>query len=330
MPLTQSCRWDDRQSPGFPALFTLALIVLGSSAFAASATLPSPWQHQDIGAVGLAGDATCAGGVFTIKASGDDIWNAADAFHFVYQPLAGDGAIVARVTSVQNTDPWAKAGVMIRETLNANSMFALMILAGNGLSFQDRPTTGGACSYTGPVPTPAPAWVKLVRSGNTFSAFSSLNGTSWTSVGSATINMTGSVYIGVAVTAHNNTALNTSTLDNVTATVGTTPPPANQAPTVSLTSPANNATFTASTSITITASAADSDGTISKVEFFNGATLLGTSTTSPYNFAWSSVAAGSYSLTAKATDNSGASTTSGRAQSCANGGRASAPSRSAT
>jgi glucose/arabinose dehydrogenase len=84
----------------------------------------------------------------------------------------------------------------------------------------------------------------------------------------------------------------------------------NVAPTVSITSPANNANFTAPANITINASAADSDGSITQVQFYNGATLLGTDTTSPYSYAWNNVAAGNYSLTAKATDNGGLSTTS--------------------
>lgn len=81
-------------------------------------------------------------------------------------------------------------------------------------------------------------------------------------------------------------------------------------PTVSIASPANNATFTAPANITITANAADSDGTISKVEFYQGTTLLGSDATAPYSFAWNGLAAGTYSLTCKATDNSGAITTS--------------------
>ena len=81
-------------------------------------------------------------------------------------------------------------------------------------------------------------------------------------------------------------------------------------PTVSITSPANGATFTAPASIPITASASESGGSISKVEFFNGATLLGTATSSPYTFTWSSVPAGTYSLTAEAFDASGATATS--------------------
>jgi photosystem II stability/assembly factor-like uncharacterized protein/uncharacterized protein GlcG (DUF336 family) len=84
----------------------------------------------------------------------------------------------------------------------------------------------------------------------------------------------------------------------------------NAPPSVSLTSPTNNATFAAPATVSITATAADNDGTVTKVEFFNGATLLGTSTTTPYGFTWSNVASGSYTLTAKATDNSGNVTTS--------------------
>jgi chitinase len=85
----------------------------------------------------------------------------------------------------------------------------------------------------------------------------------------------------------------------------------NNPPTVSITSPANGATFTAPATITITASASDNDGSVSKVEFFNGATSLGAVTSAPYTFTWSNVANGTYSITAKATDNKGAVTTSG-------------------
>jgi hypothetical protein len=91
-----------------------------------------------------------------------------------------------------------------------------------------------------------------------------------------------------------------------------TPPttPTNQSPNVALTSPVTNATFTAPATITLTASASDSDGSVAKVEFYNGSTKLGESTSVPYKFVWSSVGAGTYALTAKATDNGGATTTS--------------------
>jgi hypothetical protein len=86
--------------------------------------------------------------------------------------------------------------------------------------------------------------------------------------------------------------------------------PNNVPPSISLTSPAGGATFTAPGLITVSAAAADSDGTIAKVEFYSGNTLIGTDTTSPYSITWSSVPVGSYSLTAVATDNGNATTTS--------------------
>jgi len=87
---------------------------------------------------------------------------------------------------------------------------------------------------------------------------------------------------------------------------------ANASPTISITQPTDgNSSFTAPASIIISVTVSDSDGTISKVDFYQGATLLGTDTTGPsYSYTWGSVAAGSYSLTAKATDNDGAVTTS--------------------
>ena len=98
-----------------------------------------------------------------------------------------------------------------------------------------------------------------------------------------------------------------------TITVCTTtppPPPPNQSPSVALTTPTNNATFVAPANITLSANATDTDGSIAKVEFFNGSTKLGEATATPYRFVWNAVGAGNYSLSAKATDNLGAATSS--------------------
>jgi YD repeat-containing protein len=103
-------------------------------------------------------------------------------------------------------------------------------------------------------------------------------------------------------------------------------PPGNNPPTVSITSPANGATFTAPANITINATASDSDGSVTQVQFFQGATLLGTDTTAPYSFTWTSVPTGSYSLTAKATDNLGATTTSSAVSITVTGGGSPVPS----
>ncbi len=185
-----------------------------------SGGLPAPWLQQDIGSPGLSGSATYSGGAFTINASGTDIEGSSDKFHYVYESLSGDGTIVARVSSIENTDPWAKGGVMIRETLSADSRQAMMVLTpGNGLAFQRRLTTGGLTVSTGGPWVAAPYWVKLVRSGSTFTGYASSNGTSWTQVGSDTISMATNVYVGLALTAHNNSTLCTAVLDNVSAPV---------------------------------------------------------------------------------------------------------------
>jgi Bacterial Ig domain/Glucodextranase, domain B len=108
-----------------------------------------------------------------------------------------------------------------------------------------------------------------------------------------------------AVATDNQGATKTSASVAIIATA-----PANNAPAVSITGPATGATFTAPASVAISASASDGDGTVTKVEFFQGATSVGVATSAPYTITWTNVASGTYTLTAKATDNLGASTTS--------------------
>ena len=276
--------------------------------------LPSPWQSQDIGAVGPAGSATASGGTFTVRGAGADIWNGADAFHYVWQPFAGDATVIARVASVEFVANWVKAGVMIRETLTPDSPHALMLVsAGKGLAFQRRVTRGGISTSTSGGAGVAPAWVKLERRGNTITAFRSADGVSWTPVDSETFTMPSSVYIGLAVSSHDATRTATVTFDTVSVAGGGTPPPPpppNAPPSVSMTSPSQGATFSAPASMMLRATASDTDGTVSRVEFYNGTTLLGSDTISPYEVNWTDVAAGTYTLTARAIDDDAAATTS--------------------
>lgn len=122
---------------------------------------------------------------------------------------------------------------------------------------------------------------------------------SWTNVGTGAYSLT-------AVATDNVGATTTSSV--VTATVVTAP--VNQAPSITLTAPANNTSVNAPASILISATAADADGTISKVEFYNGSTLLGSDVTAPYAYTWTNVGSGTYSIYAKATDNSGSTASS--------------------
>jgi len=164
-------------------------------------------------------------GTYTITASGADIWGQSDEFHFAYKTLSGTGSIVAKIESIDNTNGWAKAGVMIRETLDADSKHAMMVVTpGSGVSFQRRPETGGdsASDTTGDII--APYWVKIDRNlAGSFSAYSSANGSTWQKLGVAEpIQMGLNVYIGLAVTSHDAAATCEAVLTNVTTTENVT------------------------------------------------------------------------------------------------------------
>src|SRR5713101_3311215 len=179
--------------------------------------IPSGWSDGDVGSVGVAGSASYANGTFTLKASGQWIYSTSDGMHFVYQPLSGDGTIVARVVSVQGGSVNNQAGVMIRETLSANSTNAFAEYEASLIYSFERPNTGASTAYqTNSVNATLPYWVKLVRSGNTFSSYSSTDGVNWVQVGtSQTINMAQNAYIGLAMSSDANTTLATDTFDNV-------------------------------------------------------------------------------------------------------------------
>lgn len=184
-------------------------------------TLPSPWLTADIGAVDAAGSASHASGTFTVVGSGADIWGTADEFRYVYQSVSGDFTVTARLSSLTNTDPWAKAGVMVREGTAANARHALTaVTISNGLAFQRRATAGAESLHTAGSASVAPYWVRLTRAGNVFTSLVSSNGTSWTQVGTETITMTSSVNVGLAVTSHNDGVLSTAVFDNVSITTG--------------------------------------------------------------------------------------------------------------
>jgi hypothetical protein len=179
--------------------------------------LGTGWQNADIGAVAIKGSTSLSGATFSVSGSGADIWGTADAYQMEYKTLNGDGQLVARVTTIDNTHRWAKAGVMVRANLTAGAPYAMMLVsAGAGSSFQWRSASGGlSSSVSGGTAVVAPEWVKIVRAGNLLSGYQSADGVSWTSIGSTTVPMSASAYIGLAVTSHDNTKLATATFESV-------------------------------------------------------------------------------------------------------------------
>jgi len=172
-----------------------------------------------------------APGSITMSAGGADIWNSADEFRFAFKRLNGNGAIVAKVESVGNSDPWAKGGVMIRESLDPGARFAAVYATpGQGVRFQARLLNLGAATSDTSIATPeqmaltTPIWIRIERSGSSFSCFYSADGSKWTAMSwnPQTISMVGTVYIGLAATSHNANATTTVEYTNISTTGGVT------------------------------------------------------------------------------------------------------------
>jgi endonuclease/exonuclease/phosphatase family metal-dependent hydrolase len=263
--------------------------------------LPLPWTSTDIGSVAVAGSASESGGVFTVRGAGADIYGTADAFHFMSQPLAGNGEVVARVMSIQNTNAYAKAGVMIRGALTAGSAHVILdVKPGGGVEFMSRNANGGSTAFIAGAAVTLPVWLRLKRDATTVIGSWSADGATWTELGRTTITLPTPAYVGLPVASHS-TSLNTSTFTHV----NVIPEAANVPPIVAIDTPVSDATFAAPATVALVATASDSDGSITGVQFLANDVPLGTDTTSPYEWTWTGVPAGSYSLVAVATDSRG-------------------------
>jgi hypothetical protein len=241
-------------------------------------SVPSPWQSQNIGAVGFPGSADYSEGTFVINGSGADFWDVSDSGRFVHQPLTGNGQIITRLDSIDPTGWWAKAGLMFREDMSNNGRMAMMIINGagdgNGTEHQfiwrENPGWGTPIfvhANSGYAPLlPAQGWLKLARQGNTFTGYYSTNGSNWNLVGTCTVNMAATAYVGLAVTAQNNTRVCGAVFDNVALTSGAV------TTTTTLSSSLNPSTYGQSVTVTATVSPVPSGGT---VQFYDNGTALG-------------------------------------------------------
>ena len=239
-----------------------------------SPSLPYGWSDNAIGAPsprgtatflpspsgGLAGGGGIAAeaGVYTITGGGTDIFNAADQFQFASQTVTGDQTLIARVTGMSDANAWSKAGVMFRDNLpstagggaggEGSAMYVDMVATpASGVSLQWRNATGAECASDNitsvAAPTAAnPVWVMLVKSGSLYTGYYSHDGSTWTEVGSISLNFSNSSYLaGLAVTSHASGTPCTATFDNVTLTANLSDNMALNAP-VSVSSAESSAT----------------------------------------------------------------------------------------
>ncbi len=177
--------------------------------------LPAPWQTVNIGAVGQVGGVSQSSNIFAVSGAGR-IADTADSFRFVHQPLSADGEITARLTSIQTNDVNGSFGVMMRDSLSASAKYVFMGVS-QDLKFrwQHRRSSGGSTSATiSTASTPPDSWVRLVRSGSTFTGYMSTNGADWTQVNTRNMTMAPNIYVGFVVASGNTNSLNTADFSN--------------------------------------------------------------------------------------------------------------------
>jgi regulation of enolase protein 1 (concanavalin A-like superfamily) len=211
---------------------TLATAVFDGVAITTPTPAPPPpppptFSSQDIGAVGAAGSWAEAAGVHTLKGAGGDIYGAADGFRFAHQTITGDVTITARVQSLQATNVWSKAVVMIREDLSpgARNVAALVSpTAANKYRLQMRATAGGSTTSITGTTSAVPSWLRLERLGSTFRASARTETGDWVLVGSTTLALGATVRVGIGVTSHLAGTLATAVFTNVSITTPAPPP----------------------------------------------------------------------------------------------------------
>jgi hypothetical protein len=181
---------------------------------------PAPWTCADIGSPTPAGsqsfDPNTA--TWTIAAGGTDITGTSDEFRYVLQTLTANGSVIARVVSQTDSSSAAKAGVMFRTSTDpAAPNYAVVVSPGQGIKVQVRKIQGGGTTKLANPTGAAPVYVKITRSGSTFTAYTSADGITWTLIpgSTSTVNLGASMLAGLAATSHNSGALSTVVMNGV-------------------------------------------------------------------------------------------------------------------
>jgi hypothetical protein len=180
------------------AVRAIVLVLTASTAGAQT------WTSTDVGDVGVAGSATFSGSTWTVQGDGDNIWGAADSFQFLHTRSAATASIVARVDSLSATSTFAKAGVMVRDTLAANSATAILDVRPNGaIEFMDRVGSSAQMQFLATASVTFPVWLRLSWAGDVIESWTSQDGNNWTFVGHGGIVLGATPEAGLAVTSQN-------------------------------------------------------------------------------------------------------------------------------
>ena len=171
---------------------------------AGNALAQTNWVWGDIGAVTISGSTTYTqtSGGYSLVSSGNGIWGTADAFQFMSQTLSGDMQITARLVSQQEDDPWAKAGLMLRQSTDPSSLFAFTFSTpANGINFQTRTSASGLPNSQLQGVGSAPKWLRLIRSGQYLLGYRSEDGVTWNHPTAEQLLLNGPFLAGLAATS---------------------------------------------------------------------------------------------------------------------------------
>ncbi len=205
----------------YMATFSNKLNVYGLNPPPASpctSNLPPTWESADIGYVAFPGDVCVSNGVYTVTASGADIWGIKDAFHFVFQKvITNETELTIKVESFKNNTFDSKCGVMFRQNLDPGSPNVFLSITPQGAIYShERIIQNDTSKSLAPsISQPAPYWLRIYNKGNKYISSYSANGIDWTIMDSATRAMGPNAYVGIAFTRNSNSSTDTAIIDNV-------------------------------------------------------------------------------------------------------------------
>ncbi len=194
----------------------------------ATAPCPTGWHCTDIGNPQLTGNQSLSKTTMTVQGAGDDISGTWDQFHYVWKTLAADGTISVRVRTQAPTDPWAKAGLMIRQNSDPGAAgYTVLVTPGNGIVVKERLANGYQFIQIAHIKGVAPTYLQITRSFNFYTAYISNDGATWTTIPDSTfiIDMPGPLMAGLAVTSFNTGLLDTVDFDDFTLSSQAPPAP---------------------------------------------------------------------------------------------------------